>query len=162
MRCLVQAICQAHPALCTAARDLCQLLFQYDPEALEIQKACMSTGTGIWIMWAGYEKQLDGSALYVLLKHLLPDWIWGLIFVAIGVFQMVALKRNAIQCRASGAMMSFVLWSFITALLTVTVTPSPITPIFALLALSDAWLYLRITLHENQEERADGDKEVTC
>ena len=143
-----QRFCRSYPDFCLMVDNVRRSIFQYDPETLEAQKGIMAVATGLWVIWAGYwPHEAFSSPVYQLLMRFLPDWLWCGIFVSVGLAQITAMNWSKVCWRAASAMLSFILWSFIAALLALDTTPGPGIVVFPILALSDAWVYLRLTLH---------------
>jgi hypothetical protein len=137
-------LCRGCPPLCAALAAWRQSLFRYDPEVLEVQTAVMAVGAGLWIALPGYHPDRGGWGVYELLIRTLPDWAWSLTFVCLGVMQTLALCKRWTAWRAVSAMLSFVVWSSLSVLLVVDLSPGPATVIFPVIALSEAWVYLRL------------------
>ncbi|MDQ3812762.1 MAG: hypothetical protein M3347_02280 [Armatimonadota bacterium] len=140
--------CRCHPVLCQDLASIRRAIFQYDPEPLEVQTAVIAVGSALWVSWLGYRPggtQGTESAVYRLLTSLFPDWSWAVTFVWLGILQTVALVKNRMAWRTVSAMLSFVVWAFISVLLIVSLEPGPATVIFPVIALSEAWVYLRLT-----------------
>jgi hypothetical protein len=140
-----RCLCRKRPTLCRSLGEVRCALFQYDPEPIEIQTALIAAACGLWISYFGYYPEPIKSEIYRLLTALLPDWSWAITFVLLGISQSLALWKGQLAWRAASAMLSFGVWSFMAALLIVNVAPGPATVIIPIVALSEGWVYLRLT-----------------
>ena len=143
--CLWRCLCSKRSAWCRALNEVRCALFQYDPEPIEIQTALIAVGCGLWVSWFGYHPVLGKAEVYRLLTDLLPQWTWALTFVLLGICQSLSLWQGQIACRALSAMLSSLLWSFVAVLLWMDRAPGPAIVIIPVVALSEGWVYLRLT-----------------
>jgi hypothetical protein len=120
-------------------------LFQYDPEPIEVQTALITLACGWWMSYFGYHPTPAKSEVYRLPTELLPDWSWAVTLIVLGLSQSLALCKGQMVWRAASAMLSSAVWSFMAALLIVEAAPDPAMVIIPLVALSEGWVYLRLT-----------------
>ena len=137
-------ICRRSPHLCAWLESGRKVVFCFDPEVLEAQIAALSLVVAIRWMFRVL-RDTDLSSLTLLLTSLLPLWAWALLFGFMGLGHIIGLAVNRLQWRASSAMLGVLIWSFVSVLMMLDGLNSPGTVLFPIIALSEAWVYLRLT-----------------
>ena len=137
-------VCERSPGLCLSLESARKTVFRFDPEVLEVQIAALSLSAAVRLMF----RALGASGHTfedTLLTNLLPFWAWAALFGGMGVGHLVALAMRRLEWRATGAMLGVLAWSFVSVLMLLDGLASPGTVLFPVVALSEAWVYLRLT-----------------
>ena len=136
--------CERLPSLCCFLEDGRKAVFRFDPEVLEAQSAalcgCAALRLGLRALWG--QSNLSSSAP---LTSLLPFWVWSLLFALMGLSHVVGLATGRLSWRATGAMLGVLVWSFVAVMMTLDGLTGPGTVLFPIVAISEAWIYLRLT-----------------
>ena len=137
-------VCERSPSLCLSLESARKTMFRFDPEVLEVQIAALSLSAAVRLGFRALGA--SGRAFEdALLTNLLPFWAWAALFGSMGVGHLVALAMRRLEWRATGAMLGVLAWSFVSTLMLLDGLTSPGTVLFPVIALSQAWVYLRLT-----------------
>ena len=137
-------VCQQSPGLCLSLESARKTVFRFDPEVLEVQIAALSLSAAVRLTFRALGA--TGPTFEdTLLTNLLPFWAWAALFGGMGVGHLVALAMRRLEWRATGAMLGVLAWSFVSVLMLLDGLASPGTVLFPVVALSQAWVYLRLT-----------------
>lgn len=138
------SVCERSPNLCRWLEAVRKATFRYDPEALEAQIAALSLGAAVWMV--AKTLRVSGTASVAhLLMSLLPWWFWVTLFAGMGASHVAALAANHLQWRAMSAIAGVLAWSFVAVLMMLDGIVGPGTALFPVIAVSEAWVYLRLT-----------------
>ena len=141
---LWRGVCQRAPNLCRLLELGRKIIFRFDPEVLEAQIAALALSVAIrWVFRALHIG--DASSVTQLLICLLPLWAWAILFGMMGTAHIIGLMTNCLRWRASSAMLGVFTWSFVSVLMMLDGLTGPGTVLFSIIALSEAWVYLRLT-----------------
>lgn len=137
-------VCERSPALCRSLEKGRKAIFRFDPEILEVQSAalCLSAALrlGFRTLWG--ESNLSSSGP---LTNLLPLWVWSLPFALMALGHVVGLATGRLSWRATSAMLGVLVWSFVAVMMMLDGLSGPGTVLFPIVAISEAWIYLRLT-----------------
>lgn len=142
----VYRLCRLCPSLCSGVSQLRRVAFRFDPESLELQTGVMALALGLWLLGAPSHPEQRPSNFGLMLLRLWPAPVWASLFLVVGAFQMAALTRSGVRARCVCAMSGFLLWSFVAVLLALDGLPGPSVSVFPIVALSEAWVYLRLSV----------------
>lgn len=132
------------------SRVVSSVLPRYDPEALEAQTSLAAMCAGLWFGWMNTPLPTVPPSLYAEAG---VCRFWGAALILLGGAQAVALWSKRMRWRAASAMIGVGLWSGATVLLLGGAAagrgsdgPSAnlAGALFPLIALSEAWVYLRL------------------
>lgn len=137
-------VCRRAPALCRFLEGARKAIFRFDPEILEAQSAalCLSAAVRLGFRALRIEDDLSSSAL---LTSLLPFWAWSLLFALLGLSHVAGLATGRLTWRATSAMAGVLVWSFVAVMITLDGIIGLGTAFFPIIAISEAWIYLRLT-----------------
>ena len=138
-------VCQRSPDLCLSLERARKAMFRYDPEVTEVQVAalalCVATRLGFRAL-GGVGYSFDRRATYE------PAAV-------LGVGAALWYRGNRASCGAESrdvwdgvppvAMLGFLMWSFVSVLMLLDGLTSLGTVLFPVVALCEAWVYLRLT-----------------
>lgn len=141
-----QRLCCLWPPLCSGLARLRQVVFRFDPESLELQTGLLALSVGSWLSLASLKPGQSEVLLGRWGAHLWPASLWGAAFALVGVAQIIALGRARVRVRCACAMSGFCLWSFLFVLAILDAVPGLGISLFPFIALSEAWVYLRLSL----------------
>ena len=137
-------VCARSPALCLRLESARKAMLRFDPEVLEVQIAALALSAATRLTFRALGA--TGATFEdTLLTNLLPFWAWAILFGAMGVGHIVALGVRRLAWRAFSAMMGVLIWSFVSVLMLLDGLINPGTVLFPVVALSEAWVYLRLT-----------------
>jgi hypothetical protein len=79
--------------------------FTIQKRELEFLSALYLLGWGLWILnpWA---ESFVSSSIYRQMALLAPEWMWGIVVSAIGLFQMIAICTDNCRLRAAASVIS--------------------------------------------------------
>lgn len=137
-------ICRMWPPLCEVLTRWRRGVFRFDPEGLELQTGVMALALGLYLLCSPDQWGQRSSNFGLMLLRLWPAPVWACLFIGVGGAQMVALNRAWMTVRCLCAMSGFCLWSFVAILLALDGLPGPSVSVFPVIALSEAWVYLRL------------------
>lgn len=63
---------------------------------------------GLWVINPGLDTM--GKTRYHLMTSLLPEWAWGLTFLLIGAFRLLALRTKSLWLRSLSSFWSSAVW----------------------------------------------------
>ena len=151
-------VCQRSPDLCLRLECVRKAVFRYDPEVTEITEVqvvalalCAAARLGFRALGGAGHTFEDA-----LLTNLLPFWAWALLFGSVASGHLVALIRGRLGWRAIIAMLGFLTWSFVSVLMLLDGLTSPGTVLFPVVALCEAWVYLRLTTCSFESNSTNG------
>ena len=139
-------VCRRSPDLCLRLECVRKAVFRYDPEVTEVQVSALALSAAARL---GF-RALGGAGHTfedALLTNLLPFWAWALLFGGVASGHLVALFKGRLGWRAVIAMLGFLTWSFVSVLMLLDGLTSPGTVLFPVVALCEAWVYLRLTTY---------------
>ena len=142
-------VCQRSPDLCLRLECVRKAVFRYDPEVTEVQVAALALCAAVRLSF----RALGGAGHTfedALLTNLLPFWSWALLFGSVAIGHLVALFKGHLRWRAVVAMLGFLTWSFVSVLMLLDGLTSPGTVLFPVVALCEAWVYLRLMTPSSQ------------
>lgn len=139
-------LCGLWPPLCSGLEHLRRAAFRFDPESLEFQTGALALSVGLWLSLASARPGPNQALLGRLGAPLWPTPLWGIAFAALGLAQIAALGRARLRVRCGCAMIGFGLWMFLFVLAILDPVPGLGVALFPLLALSEAWVYLRLSV----------------
>ena len=140
-------LCRLWPPLCVALSRWRSGLFRFDPEVLELQTGIMALALGLYLLGSPDQWGHRPSNFSLMLLRLWPAPVWAGLFIVVGGAQIAALGRTWMLARWACAMSGFCLWSFVAILLALDGLPGPSVSVFPVIALSEAWVYLRLRAH---------------
>ena len=142
------SLCCLWPPLCSGLTRLRRVAFRFDPKSLELQTGALSISAGLRLGVASIIPSQSEVLLGNLATHLWPAPSWGVAFafVAVGLTQIVASLRGRARLRCVCAMCGFCLWAFLFVLAVVGTVPGLGVALFPLIALSEGWVYLRLSV----------------
>lgn len=141
-----QRLCCLWPPLCSGLARLRQVVFRFDPESLELQTGVLALSVGGWLAWASLRSGQSETLLGRLGAHLWPTPLWAAAFTLVGAAQISALGRARVRVRCRCAMSGFCLWMFLFILAVLDAVPGLGVALFPFIALSEAWVYLRLSV----------------
>jgi len=147
----IKRLCGLWPPLCLGLARLRQIVFRFDPESLEFLTGVLALNVGSWLASPSLR---PGSLRPGQSEALLGRWgahvwlvsLWGVAFVLVGVAQILALGRTRVRVRCLCAMSGFCLWASLFVLAVLDAVPGLGISLFPFIALSEAWVYLRLSL----------------
>ena len=137
-------LCCLWPPLCVVLARLRQVAFRFAPESLELQTGALAISVGLWLALASAKPGQNAALLGRLGTHLWPVPLWGVAFAFVGLAQILALRRERVRARCLCAMSGFCLWAFLFVLAVLDGVAGLGVALFPLIALSEAWVYLRL------------------
>ena len=147
------SLCCLWPSLCLGCTRLRRTAFRFDPESLELQTGTLALSVGLWLALA-WLKPGQSAVLGRLGAHLWPALGWGAAFALVGLSQIIASVRARVRVRCLCAMSGFCLWAFLFILAVLDAAPGLGVALFPFIALSEAWVYLRLSLPSFDEVSA--------
>lgn len=123
-------------------RRIHELLVNHDTEPLELWVAVLTLLWGVCLLnpwFATFSTSLTWRGLAVLA----PEWVWGLIFLALGVTKVWIVMAAANGPTRYVAMAGFALWFFLTVQFLIYNPAGTGWPTFLMVALANGWIYLR-------------------
>lgn len=139
-------LCCLWPPLCSGLARLRQVVFRFDPESLELQTGVLALSVGFWLALASLKAGQSEVLLGRWGAHLWPASLWGMAFALVGAAQVIASGRARVRVRCVCAMSGFCLWAFLFVLAVLDAVPGLGISLFPSIALSEAWVYLRLSL----------------
>lgn len=150
-------LCRLWPRGCELLARWQRGAFGFDPESVEFQTGVMALALGLWLLLLPNEWGNRSSNFRLMLLRVWPAVLWASLFLGVGVAQMMALGRSHLKGRCACAMSGFFLWSFVAILLTLDGLPGPSAFMFPVVALSQAWIYLRLRVRADATANEFGD-----
>lgn len=144
LRCCGARLCCLWPPLCAVLARLRQAAFRFDSQSLELQTGALAISVGLWLALPPIRPGQSAALLGRLGAHLWPVPFWGAAFALVGFAQILALRRERVRARCLCAMSGFCLWAFLFVLAVLERVPGLGVALFPLIALSEAWVYLRL------------------
>lgn len=122
-----------------------RILLHCDTEPVSIGAGLYTLLYGLWFLGPA---SFAGSATYAIVAQGLNETQFGLLAATIGLAQLVGVLGNRPKLRRWGAAAAAFWWAFLVILNGISShwTAGGL-PHFALAALSNAWLYLRRSIH---------------
>ena len=137
-------VCEQAPALCRSLENGRKAVFRFDPEILEAQSAALCLSASVRLsyraLWGENTPSNSGP-----LTNLLPLWVWSLLFALMALSHIAGLATGRLSWRATSAMAGVLVWSFVAVMMTLDGLTGPGTVLFPIVAISEAWTYLRLT-----------------
>lgn len=111
--------------------------------ALDIWLALYATVYGAWILLPMVDT-FGTTAAFAGLRSLAPEWAWGAVICASGLFKLYSLWRGLPFLRRVALFWLFLLWSFLGWSVTLANVGSTAVPTYALVCLGYLYCYWRI------------------
>lgn len=137
-------VCRRAPTLCRFLESARKAIFRFDPEILEVQSAALCGCAAVRLGFRALRVEDDLSSA-ALLTSLLPFWAWSLLFALMGLSHVGGLVTGQVTWRATSAMVGVLVWSFVATMMTLDGLSGLGTALFPVMAISQAWVYLRLT-----------------
>ena len=121
-----------------------QHVFSYDPEPIEYQTIAMSLLSGIWVAWPIHRKVIEDSAAYMSLTHHLPPAYWGAFWILVASLKIYGIIHRASVIRKIGSFLGAILWIIASYVILSSAVPGPAIIVFPIIAVSQAWVFIRL------------------
>lgn len=117
-------------------RQLRRVLVSGDLSPIELYSASVALVWGVWLLgpWATF----GSSPAYRAMADIAPEWTWGAVFAAAGLWQVS--RRD----RGPAALLIAVLWSFVSAMFIAANWRGVPTVTYPALVLINVWIVLRM------------------
>lgn len=152
-------VCAWWPRIPQVLACLRRAAFRFDPESLEFQTGLLALALGVWLLVLPTQWQHRPSNFSLMLLRLWSAPLWASLFLLIGGAQLAALSQSRLTLRCACAMTGFCLWSFVAVLLAMDGLPGPSVSLFPVIALSEAWVYLRLRAHGDSPSAKPGSED---
>ena len=119
-----------------------RILAEHDTEPSELLSGALKVTLGLHLLWPG--QTFAGNTLLYGDMAILPEWAWGMLFVAVGVGHLGALRNGNASWRRWAAFAAFLVWSSLGFTFLHTQATALVGPTFAVLAVSSGWVYVRL------------------
>jgi hypothetical protein len=128
------------------AHTLGALLWYEDINAVETVHALLAILWGGWLL-SPWWTTLEGFIIQRKFHNFVPEGLWGLCAVVLGVIWIWAVTRERYYVRRGVCLALCAFWSTTAVSLVLAVPESTSTVIYPLLAGGHAWVFWRLRLH---------------
>lgn len=108
--------------------------FVDDKTLTEAQGAALITSLGIWLLY--FDMFASCPNVYAVMKSVMPEKVWGTLFIGIGLTQMAALITGTISLRRHVLLFKGAMWTFLLFVVAISDFSAPGVPIYCILALA--------------------------
>lgn len=122
-----------------------EIVTRRDIEYSELQGGLIAVLWGLWSLFPGCGVCAEAPPEFVSLVEVFPLGLWGMVFVAVGLAQLLALLHGGTRTRRVLALLAASLWLFVGVILwRVPSQPPGSFPFVVMFAVGAAYGYLRI------------------
>lgn len=121
-------------------------IIDHEPAEIAAGGLAASWGIGFLMPWDSFHTGYGGrlATAYTVMASMLPETVWGAIFLLCGLAQLLALLFDHITLRRFFALQTFALWAFVSILFFQANYRQISIFTFPLVAAGSGWAYLRL------------------
>ena len=130
-------------ALLALLDQLVRLLTATETTLSEFWGSTMLIAMGIWLCLPF--QTFDTISAYGVMQRLLPEPVWGMIAIALGLFQAIANLTKLAKLRSAASAASAIVFGFVANLAVVSEPASLLFPICGTAAFVESLIWLRLS-----------------
>jgi hypothetical protein len=126
-----------------------------EPDDLEMFLAVLSVAWGIVVL-NPFADAFQTSASYDSLTKLFPEFVWGLVLIILGAYQLICNLRGIGRHRRSGMYVLSMVWLAIGILCLTSNINSMAGPVYVAFGLGGLWTFVRLPRNGNRSQGPRG------
>jgi hypothetical protein len=128
-------------------------MIHYDTRALEFTLSFQCVAWGIWLILP--LDTFSSSQVYSIISRILPEWVWGIIFLTAGILQIYSVHQYHWAFRRLMATVVLFLWVIVDVSLWVSRSSSAASITYLVFALSAMWCVVAISVRGKVNHRGN-------
>ena len=124
-----------------------EILNNHDIEPIELLLGLLSVMFGIWIL-NPYTNTFNTVSSFRVISNIFNESVFGSIMFAVGLIQLYCIFRDHYKIEKNIAILSAVIWSFITVSFIYSNVAAVGIPIYLLFTISNLWVFYRLVLYK--------------
>ena len=118
-----------------------KIVAEHDTEPEELKGGTINVGAGIWLLLP-FNTYASSPTFYAMV--ILPEVIWGLLFLLLGTLHLMVLRRGDYYLRSKFSFISFILWGALGIVFMLSNPPAFGWLFFMYVSIGQGWCTIRL------------------